>query len=48
MDAGGETKRLQKGIKHYTVSFHFKDAGIAIAQPRCLRVQHRRLLAGTS
>ena len=48
MDAGGETKRLQKGIKHYIVSFHFKDAGIAIAQQRCLRVQHRRLLAGTS
>jgi len=48
VDAGGETKRLQEGIKHYIMSFHFEDAGIAIAQQRCLGVEHRRLLAGTS
>jgi len=37
-----------EGIKNHIVSSHFEAAGIAIAQQRCLGVEHRRLLAGTS
>ena len=38
----------QEGTRHYAVTAHLGDAGIAIITDGCLRLEHRRLLGGTS
>ncbi len=38
----------QGGTRHYIVSVRLEHAGIAIVRDGCLRLEHRRLLGGTS